>query len=89
MRANGDVESAELCKDIRSWWHSEDKPGIPLAERLELTEGLRNRLLNHIDFGVFPPLTMYIIGWPIQLCEDLLASIQAKAWLYCLCRGCA
>ena len=30
---------------------------------------------------------MYIGGWPAQFWEALLASMDAKTWLYSLCHG--
>lgn len=84
MRDNGDIKAADLCKDIRQWWHAEDEPGIPAKERILLRSSLRKRLLSYIDFGHFPPPTQYIQGWPIQLWEALISSIDAKALLYSL-----
>lgn len=87
MRSNGDTDSANLCHDIRSWWQADDTPGIESQERQIMREGLRRRLLSYIDFRMFPPKTMYVNGWPSQLWEALLASIDAKIWLYALCHG--
>ncbi|KAH3697093.1 hypothetical protein DPMN_084578 [Dreissena polymorpha] len=87
MRSNGDNECADLCKDIRNWWESEDTAGIPANERINLQTGLRDRLLRCDDCDHFPPAMMWIKGWPIQLWEALLANIDAKALLYCLCHG--
>lgn len=33
MRLNGDIASADLCRDVRMWWRAEDEPGICSAER--------------------------------------------------------
>ncbi|VDI34312.1 Hypothetical predicted protein [Mytilus galloprovincialis] len=87
MRSNGDIDSANLCHDIRSWWQADDTPGIESQERQIMRESLRRRLLSYIDFRMFPPKTMYVNGWPSQLWEALLASIDAKIWLYALCHG--
>ncbi|XP_045207597.2 uncharacterized protein LOC123559660 [Mercenaria mercenaria] len=87
MRNNGDIHSAELCKEVRQWWESEDKPGISASERYSLRRDLRKRLLECVDFKSFPPPTSYVRGWPIQLWEALLANMDAKAYLYTLCRG--
>lgn len=43
--------------------------------------------MTKADFGKFPPPTMYIDGWPIRLWEALIANIDAKTILYCLCYG--
>ncbi|KAH3892593.1 hypothetical protein DPMN_016714 [Dreissena polymorpha] len=75
MRNNGDIESAELCKDVRQWWEFEDKPGVSAATRQVLRQGLRQRLLSKASFNRFPPPTMYINGWPIQLWEAVIANI--------------
>ena len=86
MRENGDIISAELCSDIRNWWISEDDPGITAMDRIKLRQPLRNRLLSRMNFGKFPPKTMYVKGFPIQLWEALISNIDAKAQLYALCR---
>lgn len=82
MRENGDIKAAELCKDIRNWWHAEDSPGISAKERLELRKPLRSRLLSYANFDQFPPHTMYVNGWPLQLWEAVIANIDAKIILY-------
>ena len=87
MRANGDINSADLCNDIRRWWEAEDKAGIPAIERMRLRDCLRKRLLSRISFGRFPPESMFIYGWPWQLWVGLLANMDAKILLYSLCHG--
>jgi hypothetical protein len=76
MRDNRDLQAASLTQCIRSWWHSEDQPGIQAADRIKMRIPLRNRLLADVDFGLFPPRTMYIKGWPTQLWEALVASMD-------------
>ena len=87
MRNNGDVASADLCRDIRHWWLSEDEPGISAKERIQMRMNLRERLLSHVKFGQFPPKTVSISGWPLQLWEALIANIDAKSLLYALCHN--
>ncbi|XP_052820581.1 uncharacterized protein LOC128246428 [Mya arenaria] len=84
MRSNGDIESADLCHDIRCWWEAEDKPGISAQDRVRFRQHLRNRLLSRKNFYEFPPATNYARGWPIQLWEGILASIDAKCLLYAM-----
>ncbi|XP_052224856.1 uncharacterized protein LOC127840477 [Dreissena polymorpha] len=83
----GDEKTADLCRDIRLWWAAEDTAGISAKDRVVNRLMLRNRLINNYDFGSFPPATMYINGWPIQLWEALIAHIDAKIILYSLCHG--
>ena len=85
MRQNGDIDAADLCRDIRDWWKSEDDPGIPAKDRIVMRQNLRERLLDEVDFNEFPPPTTNIRGWPLQLWEALLANIDAKSLLYALC----
>ena len=87
MISNGDLKSASFCHDFREWWQSEDTAGINAAERISMRTNLRERLLKHVDFGRFPPPGAYVKGWPSQLWEALLASIDAKAILYSLCKN--
>lgn len=87
MIRNGDFQAASLCRDLRSWWQSEDDPGISANDRIVMRMNLRQRLLNYVDFAVFPPATMHINGWPLQLWEALIANIDAKSMLYPLCKG--
>lgn len=86
MRNNGDVVAADLCRDIRHWWLSEDEPGISAKERVRMRMNLR-RLLSHVKFDQFPPQTVSISGWPLQLWEALIANIDAKSLLYALCHN--
>ncbi|WAR26930.1 hypothetical protein MAR_012634, partial [Mya arenaria] len=78
MKEKGYLQEALLCKDIRMWWKAEDDAGIPAHERIKLRMALRQRLLGHVDFGHFPPPTVCIKGWPLQLWEALIANIDAK-----------
>lgn len=87
MRLNGDIASADLCRDVRMWWQAEDEQGISSVERHSMRMNLKTRLINHVKFNKFPPSTMYIWGWPCQLWEAIISSIDAKAWLYCFCHG--
>ena len=82
MIKNDDIEVASLCNDIRSWWHAEDNPGISAQDRMRMRTPFRKRLLNCVDFSKFPPPTMHINGWPIQLWEALIVNIDAKILLY-------
>ncbi|CAG2221722.1 unnamed protein product [Mytilus edulis] len=86
MLKNGDFRAASLCNDIRSWWKAEDDPGIPALQRIKMRLSLRKRLLAGIDFATFPPKVMYIKGWPAQLWEALISNIDAKTFLYSLCK---
>ena len=86
MRENGDFESALLCKDIREWWLAEDTPGLQARTRIDMRMNLRRRLINCVDHSKFPPPTMYVHGWPTQLWEALITSIDAKSILYALCK---
>ena len=86
MRKNNEETAADLYLDIRLWWSVEDGPGIPALERIKMRMDLRKRLLKNVDFGKFPPPTMYVKGFPIQLWEGLVASMDSKAQLYALCR---
>ena len=85
MRSNGDIAAAQLCSDIRTWWNSEDSPGIPASQRVEMRIKLRQRLLGHLPFDQFPPPGMFAKGWPLQLIEAVIANIDAKCLLYALC----
>ncbi|XP_060571176.1 uncharacterized protein LOC132729422 [Ruditapes philippinarum] len=87
LRFHSEIASADLCKDIRQWWESEDKAGIPASTRVEMRLSLRKRLLQKVDFCKFPPVTMYAGGWPMQLWEAILANIDAKCFLYSLSHG--
>jgi hypothetical protein len=87
IRENGDVKATNLCRDSRLWWHAEDEAGIPAEERILIRTNLRNRLLSYIDFSKFPPPSQYVQGWPIQLWEALIASIDSKALLYALTKS--
>lgn len=82
MMENRDVDAAALCHAVRSWWRAEDEPGISGLERIEMRMALRNRLLENVDFGHFPPSTMYIKVWQSQLWEAFVANIDAKSILY-------
>ncbi|KAH3747969.1 hypothetical protein DPMN_182405 [Dreissena polymorpha] len=82
-------QSADLCRDIRLWWESEDSSGQTTAERFFNRDLLRSRLLSHVNFGKFPPPTMHVAGWPWQLWEALISHIDAKTQLYFLCHGCS
>ncbi|XP_060558593.1 uncharacterized protein LOC132718911 [Ruditapes philippinarum] len=84
MRHNGDIAAADLCRDIRNWWESEDRPGISASTRIKMRKPLRKRLLSLVNFFRFPPAKQYVCGWPVQLWEALLANIDAKAYLYSL-----
>ena len=84
MRIHGDVKEADLCKDIKEWWRAEDEAGIPAEQRLQLRSSLRTRLMNSVNLWKFPPPGMYINGWPTQLWEAVIASIDSKAILYSL-----
>lgn len=86
MEKNGDIQVAELCRDIRQWWKAEDDPGIPANVRVSMRMNLRKRLLSYVDFGQFPPPGSHINGWPSQLWEALVSNIDAKILLYVLCR---
>ena len=48
---------------------------------------LRERLLSKVNFNEFPPPTVDINGWPLQLWEAIIANIDAKCLLYSLCHG--
>lgn len=48
---------------------------------------IRSRLLQYVDFSHFPPPASYVNGWPIQLWEAIISSIDAKAVLYSLARN--
>ncbi|WAR15144.1 hypothetical protein MAR_005249, partial [Mya arenaria] len=87
MRKTGEIKSADLCRDVRLWWEAEDSSGMTAIERFNMREGLRTRLLSRINFSRFPPPTMYVNGWPIQLWEALIAHIDSKTILYALCHG--
>ena len=50
MRLNGYTDAAGLCHDIRSWWESEDDPGISSSTRIVMRQALRRRLMSKIDF---------------------------------------
>ncbi|KAH3822999.1 hypothetical protein DPMN_124794 [Dreissena polymorpha] len=80
-------KSADLCRDIRLWWESDDSSGQTAAERFFNRDLLRSRLLSHVNFGKFPPPTMHVAGWPWQLWEALISHIDAKTQLYFLCHG--
>jgi len=84
MICNGDYATASLVRDVRNWWKSEDEPGIPALQRILLRSNLRSRLLSYFQFENFPPPTMYVNGWPLQLWEGLMANIDAKSILYSL-----
>ena len=87
MRKNGDVVAADLCRDVRHWWLSEDEPGLSAMERIQMRMNLRSRLLSHVKFDQFPPPTVQLSGWPIQLWEALIANIDAKSLLYAICHN--
>lgn len=82
MRANNCFAEADLCRDIRSWWRAEDEPGISAERRLSLRSSLRRRLMDSVDLSTFPPPGMYVNGWPTQLWEAIIASIDAKVLLF-------
>ncbi|KAJ8316700.1 hypothetical protein KUTeg_005748 [Tegillarca granosa] len=84
MRDNGDIHAADLCHDVRNWWKEEDEAGISAIDRIKMRFCLRDRLLRDVDFSKFPPPTKYVNGWPIQLLEALIASIDSKSILYSL-----
>ncbi|KAJ8311131.1 hypothetical protein KUTeg_011317 [Tegillarca granosa] len=84
MRDNGDIHAADLCHDVRNWWKAEDEAGISAIDRIKMRFCLRDRLLRDVDFSKFPPPTKYVNGWPIQLWEVLIASIDSKSILYSL-----
>lgn len=73
MRINGDESCADLCQDIRNWWVSEDKAGIPALQRINLREELKTQLLDCIHFEKIPPATMNINGWHLQLWLGLVS----------------
>ena len=84
MRGNGDTAAASLCQAVRIWWKAEDEAGISALDRIKMRMSFRERLLENVNFGQFPPPTMYVKGWPLQLLEALVASIDSKATLYSL-----
>ena len=59
---------------------------ISAIDRINMRVDLRNHLLKGVNFCRFPPLTMYINGWPIQLWEAIIANIDSKAILYALAK---
>lgn len=86
MRGNGDMDAASFCHAVRSWWKAEDESGISALDRIHMRIALRELLLDNVNFGRFPQPTMYIKGWPLQLWEALVASIDSKAILYSLAK---
>ena len=87
MRVKRDFQAADLCRDVRCWWKSEDDGGISANERVQMRINLRERLLSKVNFNEFPPPTVDINGWPLQLWEAIIANIDAKCLLYSLCHG--
>ncbi|XP_035692098.1 uncharacterized protein LOC118426684 [Branchiostoma floridae] len=63
-----------------------DQPGISAAERANMRFRLRSFLMHGISFHTFPPPGRYIysaaIGYPWQIWEDTVASIEAHMILY-------
>ncbi|CAC5358992.1 unnamed protein product [Mytilus coruscus] len=86
MRDNGDMDAASFCHAVRSWLKAEDESGISALHRIHMRIALRECLLDNVNFGRFPPPTMYIKGWPLQLWEALVASIDSKAILNSLAK---
>jgi hypothetical protein len=43
LRLNGEIASADLCKNVRQEWESEDKTGISASYRVEMRHSLRKR----------------------------------------------
>jgi hypothetical protein len=72
---------------VRQWCESDDKAGIPASTKVEMRQSLKKRLLQKVDFGKFPPVTMYAGGWPMPLWEAILANIDTKCFLYSLSHG--
>lgn len=87
MRENGGFRAACLCANIHEWWRAEDEAGIPALDVIRMRFMLRSRLLNHINFGEFPPPGQYVNGWPIHLFEAQLINIDSKVYLYALCKS--
>ena len=54
--------SAEVEQSMRNWWIAEDEPGIPAMDRVRYRIELKDYLLEHVDFGSFPPFTPYLKG---------------------------
>lgn len=84
LRQSGFEKEADLCNDVRMWWRAEDEPGITARKRIQMRSALRKRLLSYVDFSAFPPPGMFIHGWPTQLWEAIIASIDTKSMLYSL-----
>eukprot|EP00058_Branchiostoma_floridae_P000620 XP_002586108.1 hypothetical protein BRAFLDRAFT_110010 [Branchiostoma floridae] len=63
-----------------------DQPGISAAERANMRFRLRSFLMHGVSFHTFPPPGRYIysaaIGYPWQIWEDTVASIEAHMILY-------
>ena len=62
MAAAGYEEEAKFCRLLRNWWIAEDEPGIPAMDRVQYRIELKDYLLEHVDFGSFPPFTSYVKG---------------------------
>ena len=79
---NGALNEAKFCSLVRNWYQAEDEPGIPALDRCKYRLHLREWLLQHVNFGQFPPSGAYVKDIPIVLYEGLLTGIERRIQLF-------
>ncbi|CAH1772569.1 unnamed protein product, partial [Owenia fusiformis] len=87
MRDLGFLEEANFTRTVRDWYEAQDERGMPAMERIEKQIQMRTLLLKNVKFDTFPPPSGYIKGFPIQMFEGFLLSIDSHLQLYKLVRG--
>ena len=82
MLSHGYGTEAKFVCLIRRWYEAEDEAAISAGERCIRRLELRDYLLDKVNFGRFPPKSMYIGGIPTVSYEGLLVHIERKLQLY-------
>ena len=87
MRELGYIEEANFCELIRNWYHAEDEPGIPAADRISMRIKFRQYLLDKCDLTRFPPYGKHVHGMPRSMFEGFVQHINTHLQLYGIVKG--
>ena len=82
MTKSGDLSEAEWCNLIRDWYEAVDGAAMSPDKLLEAMLNMRNKLLQYLRVGQFPPPGLHVAGMPMAQYEGLLTNIDRKLQLY-------
>ena len=82
MTKNGDLSEAEWCNLILDWYEAVDGAAMSPDKRLEAMLNMRNKLLQYLRVGQFPPPGFHVAGMPMAQYEGLLTNIDRRLQLY-------